>query len=280
MAAGRTPISSSASSTAICAMPRAPPPPSASAKVFIRSRLPREFPRLRGERTHHQRHARRRSRSSPCRRAIGRRCPAGWPRGGRNCRRDRWRDAGADRGRCARDRPRPRQRAPECRGAPRSRPSERAEADARRRRRHVPGHQVVGEIGERIAQRRQLPVEHGSDRRRRRRDDDVVEAVVAMHEPHRRGRRQMRAAARRSAAPCRRSARSARRGTAGSSARPGARRNSRRGRNRQAQAQPDRRRAAAPAWRWPHRRSRRARAGAASGMCGSQNTRPATWSMR
>src|SRR5208282_6106250 len=35
MATGFTPISSSASMTAICASPRAPPPPSASAKVFI-----------------------------------------------------------------------------------------------------------------------------------------------------------------------------------------------------------------------------------------------------
>ena len=41
MAAGRAPISSSASITAICASPRAPPPPSASAKVFIGAPPPR-----------------------------------------------------------------------------------------------------------------------------------------------------------------------------------------------------------------------------------------------
>src|SRR5580692_3826849 len=54
IAAGFTPRSSSASITAMCASPRAPPPPSARAKVFIRvavlgSGLEREFPPLGGQ---------------------------------------------------------------------------------------------------------------------------------------------------------------------------------------------------------------------------------------
>src|SRR5580658_4855602 len=57
MALGLTPISSKASITAICASPRAPPPPSASANVFIRrgsfgAGLEREFPALGGKRPH------------------------------------------------------------------------------------------------------------------------------------------------------------------------------------------------------------------------------------
>src|ERR1700691_5682101 len=61
IATGFTPISSSASMTAMCASPRAPPPPSASAKIFIglaasrRARLTREFPRFGGERLHEAR---------------------------------------------------------------------------------------------------------------------------------------------------------------------------------------------------------------------------------
>ena len=59
MAAGFTPISSSASTTAMCASPRAPPAPSASAKVFMcgaPARPPRgELPGRRGERPHHLR---------------------------------------------------------------------------------------------------------------------------------------------------------------------------------------------------------------------------------
>ena len=69
---------------------------------------------------------------------------------------------------------------------------ERAEAGALLRLRHVPGHQMIGEIGERIAERGQLPVKHGGDRRRIRRDDDVVETVVAVHQPHRARWRQVR----------------------------------------------------------------------------------------
>src|SRR5208283_2421975 len=58
MATGLTPISSSASMTTICASPRAPPPPSASAKVFIAPgascwlRLRGKFPSLGGKRPH------------------------------------------------------------------------------------------------------------------------------------------------------------------------------------------------------------------------------------
>src|SRR5487761_1410488 len=55
MACGFTPISSSASITAIWARPRAPPEPSASAKVLLilSPGLPRELPGLGGERPHH-----------------------------------------------------------------------------------------------------------------------------------------------------------------------------------------------------------------------------------
>ncbi len=50
--------------------------------------------------------------------------------------------------------------------------------------RDVPAHAVVGKIGERIAERRQLPVEHRENPRFHRMENQVVEAVVAMH--HRR----------------------------------------------------------------------------------------------
>src|SRR5258708_16312011 len=63
IATGFTPISSSASTMAICARPRAPPAPSASAKVFTRyslygsfgARLAREAPGRGREGAHHQR---------------------------------------------------------------------------------------------------------------------------------------------------------------------------------------------------------------------------------
>ena len=58
---------------------------------------------------------RRQRRWSRCRRARGRRCPAGSRRGGRNCRRNRPADAAADRARCARHRRRHKRRATECR---------------------------------------------------------------------------------------------------------------------------------------------------------------------
>ena len=59
------------------------------------------------------------------------------------------------------------------------------------RRRHVPLHQVIGKIRERIAERRQFPIEHGRDFRLARREDHIVEPVVAMNEPRRLRRRQM-----------------------------------------------------------------------------------------
>src|SRR5690606_15071904 len=48
-------------------------------------------------------------------------------------------------------------------------------------RRDVPAHAVIGEVGERMAERGELPVEHGEDAGLGRMEDDVVEAVVAMH---------------------------------------------------------------------------------------------------
>ena len=50
-------------------------------------------------------------------------------------------------------------------------------------RRDVPGHAVVGEVGQRMAERRQLPVEHGEDARLGRVEDQVVEPEVAVHDP-------------------------------------------------------------------------------------------------
>src|SRR5205807_6163868 len=62
IAVGLTPISSSASMTAIWASPRAPPLPSASAKLFMANhsqrRLAREFESLRRKRPHQFRFAR------------------------------------------------------------------------------------------------------------------------------------------------------------------------------------------------------------------------------
>ncbi len=47
-------------------------------------------------------------------------------------------------------------------------------------RRDVPAHQVVREVGERMADRRQLPVEDREDARLGRMEDQVVEPVVAV----------------------------------------------------------------------------------------------------
>ena len=51
---------------------------------------------------------------------------------------------------------------------------------------------MVGEIGQRIAERRELPIEHGGDFRRIGRDNHIVEPVIAVHEARRFTRRQMR----------------------------------------------------------------------------------------
>jgi hypothetical protein len=48
----------------------------------------------------------------------------------------------------------------------------------------VPTHAVVAEVGQRMAQRRQLPVEHGGDARLAGVEDQVVEAKVAVHDRH------------------------------------------------------------------------------------------------
>src|SRR5437588_7503587 len=48
-------------------------------------------------------------------------------------------------------------------------------------RRDVPAHAVIGEVGERIAERGELPVEHGEDLRLGRMENRVVEPEVAVH---------------------------------------------------------------------------------------------------
>jgi hypothetical protein len=68
---------------------------------------------------------------------------------------------------------------------------ERAGAGAGIGLRHVPLHEMIGEIGERISERRELPVEHGKDSWRIGGDDRVVEPEIAVHQPHRPGRRQV-----------------------------------------------------------------------------------------
>src|ERR1043166_4306708 len=51
---------------------------------------------------------------------------------------------------------------------------------------------MISESGERIAERRQLPVQHGKNFRAVTRDDEVVETVVTMHQPRSSHRRNMR----------------------------------------------------------------------------------------
>src|SRR6516164_10188439 len=46
--------------------------------------------------------------------------------------------------------------------------------------RDMPGQAIVGEIGERVAERRELPINNGKDARLRRVPDHVLEAVIAM----------------------------------------------------------------------------------------------------
>ena len=98
--------------------------------------------------------------------------------------------------------------------------------------RQVVVHACVREIAERMAERRQLPVEHGDDARLRRMDDRVADAIVAVNDRGLVVARQMRGRARRSAAPCRRSLRSWTPCTAWSSGRAGARCSLRACRNR------------------------------------------------
>ena len=59
-------------------------------------------------------------------------------------------------------------------------------------RRHLPLHQMVGEIRERIAERRELPIEHREHLRLGRVEHHVVEPVVAVHDRDRAGRRHVR----------------------------------------------------------------------------------------
>ncbi len=108
---------------------------------------------------------------------------------------------------------------------------------AKARRRDVPAHQVVREVGERMADRRQLPVEDREDARLGRMEDQVVEAVVAVDDRRRAVvRRECAPAAIRSAGPSRRCARSPRPCTACSSGRSAARSSCRACRSRRARS--------------------------------------------
>ena len=53
---------------------------------------------------------------------------------------------------------------------------------AAHRRREAPNHQEIGEVCERIAERRQFPVQHRARLRRRGVDDDVIEAEISVHD--------------------------------------------------------------------------------------------------
>ena len=50
---------------------------------------------------------------------------------------------------------------------------------------------MIGEVGKRVAERGQLPIEHRNDRGRVGRNDHVVETIIAMHHPRRLLGRQM-----------------------------------------------------------------------------------------
>src|SRR5258706_3842247 len=68
----------------------------------------------------------------------------------------------------------------------------RADAGAGLRWRHIPLHEMVGEIGKRVAQGRELPIEHGADFRPRGSKNNVVEAVNALPRPEPHWRTRMR----------------------------------------------------------------------------------------
>ena len=48
----------------------------------------------------------------------------------------------------------------------------------------MPGHAVVAEIGQRVAEGGQLPIQHGNDARLGGVEHQVVEPVVAVHDAH------------------------------------------------------------------------------------------------
>ena len=55
-------------------------------------------------------------------------------------------------------------------------------AEAVRRAGHAPIHALVGEVGEGVSERRQLPVEHGEEARRIGVENHVVDPPVAVHQ--------------------------------------------------------------------------------------------------
>ena len=135
---------------------------------------------------------------------------------------------------------------------------------------------VVGEVGQRVAQRRQLPVDDGDDARLGRVED------AGSRRGSRRGRWWSRRpaecarAATPSGDPSPRSRRSSPRCTAGPSARSGGRSSCRPCRSRPAPPRRRPPRAGAPARRPCPRTSRCAPPGATPGRCGWRKTRPST----
>ena len=114
---------------------------------------------------------------------------------------------------------------------------------------HGPLHQQIGEVGHRIAERRQFPVEHRLHPRLGGMENHVVEAVVAVNDGNALLFRHACAAATRLVSRPQECARSPTRDIAWSSGRPGARNNCRACRNRRARSPADRRCAVSPASR-------------------------------
>src|SRR6266542_2842690 len=183
MATGLTPSSSSASITAMWASPRAPPPPSASASVLglwaeatVRrppartptppapaaapaARAPDDALQDRGDAEEIVGH-------------VGRQMRARIEPGAL----DVAIDIGVARGNAERGEILPAQRG----------------GTGTVERRHLPLHQMIVEIRERIAERRKLPVEHGEDPRLGLVQHHVVEPIVAVHDCDRARRRHVR----------------------------------------------------------------------------------------
>ena len=135
-----------------------------------------------------------------CRQAPACRRPGRSPPSGRTRRRDGRSSCRCRRCRGARNSVR-RSRAPKACRALRGRC--RRDRGSNRGMRQPPLHALIGEVGEGMAERRQLPVEHRDHARRILGEDHVVQPEVAMHQrdPAVVGRHVSRA--RRSAGPCR-----------------------------------------------------------------------------
>ena len=145
-------------------------------------------------------------------------------------------------------------------------------------RRHHPLHREIGEIGDRIAERRQLPVEHRGQRPVAV-EHDIVDAIVAVDDRGPRLLGQRFAEGRRSAAPSRADNRSANRDTGASSASPAARNNCPACRSRRARRLPGRCCAGRPACRPAARTSGRASPGRTRAARRSRRAGPAATSI-